>query len=106
LASMEKINAGVYRIISRIPRGKVSTYKEVARSMGLKSCRLIGRALALNPDAPAVPCHRIVKSDGSVGGYSGPGGIPAKEKLLRKEGVPVHGGKVENFDKYFFRIRR
>ena len=104
MVCMDQIKSGVYRIIKEIPSGRVSTYKEVARSLGIKNYRLIGRALALNPYAPIVPCHRIVLTDGRLGGYSGPGGASGKIRLLKKEGVPVRKGRIKDFEKYFFSL--
>ena len=69
-----------------IPPGKVTTYGDLARVLGT-SPRNVGRLLALNDEAPQVPCHRVVGSDGSLVGYSGPGGIEFKRRLLELEGV-------------------
>ena len=69
-----------------IPRGKTITYKELARKLGnARAARAVGNALANNPFAPLIPCHRVVKSDGRIGGYSGPGGVKTKRKFLGKE---------------------
>ena len=71
----------------KIPKGKVKTYKEVAIGIKMpKSARAVANACGKNPYAPDVPCHRVVRSDGSIGGYSGHGGIKRKKELLRKEG--------------------
>lgn len=73
---------------SRIPRGKTASYGELARRIGCpKGARAVAQALAKNPFAPQVPCHRVIRSDGSIGGFSGPGGVKTKAKLLRKEGA-------------------
>jgi len=79
-----------------IPAGRVTTYARLALRIGQpRASRAVGNALNKNPDAPLVPCHRVVKSDGSVGGYEF--GIDQKIKLLKKEGVIVREGKVLNF---------
>ena len=71
----------------KIPKGKVKTYKEVAIGIKMpKSARAVANACGKNPYAPMVPCHRVIKSDGTIGGFSAPGGINAKKKLLIKEG--------------------
>ena len=71
----------------KIPKGSVKTYKQVAIGINRpKSARAVANACAKNPYAPAVPCHRVIKSDGSIGGFSAPGGKIAKKKLLKKEG--------------------
>lgn len=83
---MTPFEGKVYEVVRRIPRGKVLTYKEVARLAGRpKAFRAVGSALNKNPFAPAVPCHRVIRSDGrSIGGYAQ--GTKAKAKILRKEG--------------------
>ena len=71
----------------KIPKGKVKTYKEIAIAIKMpKSARAVANACGKNPYAPKVPCHRVIRSDGGMGGYSGPGGIKTKKKLLKKEG--------------------
>ena len=77
----------VYEAILRIPKGQVRTYAQVARMVGKpKAARAVGQALKRNRWAPEIPCHRVISSDGTLGGYSGPGGQAAKRRLLRKEG--------------------
>ncbi|MEK6862106.1 MAG: MGMT family protein, partial [Nanoarchaeota archaeon] len=78
-------NERVYKITSRIPRGRVSTYKAVARALNCKAYRAVGNALNKNPYAPKVPCHRVISSSGFVDGFAR--GIKAKIRMLRKEGV-------------------
>ena len=71
----------------KIPKGKVKTYKEVAIGIKMpKSARAVANACGKNPYPPRVPCHRVIRSDGSLGGFSAPGGIKTKKKLLKKEG--------------------
>ena len=80
----------VWKYLLKIPKGKVKTYKEVAIAIkNPYSARAVGNAVAKNPYAPKIPCHRVIKSDGSLGGYSGKGGIKTKRKLLRKEGITL-----------------
>lgn len=86
----------MYEAISRIPAGKVATYKEVARAIGCASPRAVGQALARNPHAPEVPCHRVVRIDGDLGGYQGEAegaGIARKRALLEGEGVSFRGAR-------------
>ena len=74
----------------KIPKGKVKSYKQVAIAIrNPRSARAVANACGKNPYAPKVPCHRVIRSDGSMGGYSGPGGIKTKKKLLKKEGFLV-----------------
>ena len=82
-----KFQIKVWRYLKKIPIGKVKTYKQVAIGINSpKSARAVANACAKNPYAPKVPCHRVIKSDGTLGGFSSPGGIKAKKKLLKKEG--------------------
>ena len=71
----------------KIPKGKVKSYKQVALGINRpRSARAVASACGKNPYAPKVPCHRVIRSDGSLGGYSGSGGIKTKKKLLKNEG--------------------
>lgn len=77
----------VLRAICKIPKGEVRTYKWVAQKIGSPdAARAVGQALARNPHPVVIPCHRVISSNGSLGGYSGKGGIKRKLELLRKEG--------------------
>ena len=85
-----KFQLQVWNYIKKIPRGSVKTYKQVAIAINKpKSARAVANACGKNPYAPKVPCHRVVRSDGSIGGFSAPGGAKAKKKLLKKEGFLV-----------------
>lgn len=76
----------VWAACADIPAGSTRTYGDIARTIGCPgAARAVGRALAANPFAPVIPCHRVVRSDGTLGGYSGPGGLARKKELLRKE---------------------
>ena len=78
----------VWNAISKIPKGKVKTYKELARSIRKPNAsRAVANACGRNPFPIKIPCHRVIRSDGKLGGYSGKGGIKTKRKLLRSEGV-------------------
>ena len=75
----------VYKVISAIPKGQTRSYRWVAEQLGdVNLARAVGNALGRNPYAPRVPCHRVIKTDGSLGGYTG--GLAKKRELLRKEG--------------------
>ena len=77
----------VWKYLKKIPRGKVITYLEVAKAVRKpKSVRAVANAIARNPYPPVIPCHRVIRTDGRLGGYSGKGGIKTKLKLLKKEG--------------------
>jgi methylated-DNA-[protein]-cysteine S-methyltransferase len=93
----------VYEACSKIPIGKVSTYKEIAIAIGNpKGARAIGNALNKNPFAPAVPCHRVVSSTGRLGGFAT--GSKNKAKLLEKEGVEIKDGRIVEFSSYFHKL--
>lgn len=77
----------VYDLLtSRVPKGRVTSYAALAKALN-SSARAVGGAMRRNPFAPAVPCHRVVCADGSLGGFSGRMDNPRKEALLREEGV-------------------
>ncbi len=84
----------VYSATRRIPRGRVATYKAVARATGNpRAFRAAGNALNKNPYAPKVPCHRVVKSSGALGGFAS--GCAKKAKMLRVEGVKIKNGRID-----------
>lgn len=101
-AGKTRFNDSVWKKISRIPRGKVSTYREIARALrNPKAARAVGNACNANPRAPAVPCHRVVASSGKISGFAF--GVEKKIALLKKEGVRVKEGKIVDFgDKLFY----
>ena len=63
-------NERCYKLLSKIPKGKISTYKEIAKALNTKAYRAVGNAMSKNPNMVIIPCHRIIKNDGSIGGYS------------------------------------
>lgn len=83
----------VWALTSRVPAGKVTTYAAIAHKLGTRGYRAVGMALNRNPYAPQVPCHRVVGSDGNLTGFAH--GLPAKQKLLRTEGVQFSNGRVD-----------
>ena len=83
-----KFQRKVWKYLKKIPRGKTKTYSEVASAIGSpSSIRAVANAVGKNPYPPKIPCHRVIRSDGSLGGYSGKGGIKTKRILLKKEGI-------------------
>lgn len=85
-------------LLKKIPKGKVTTYKELARACGT-SPRAIGRIMARNPDPVNYPCYKVVSRKGELLGYSGGGGLAGKQALLKREGICVRNGRI---DKKFF----
>ena len=97
----------VWKLMERIPRGRVTTYGQIARKLNTKAYRAVGNACRKNPYAPRVPCHRVVRSDGTIGGFGGKtSGKTVEEKtlLLREENVEVRNGRVVDFEKILFRF--
>ena len=83
-----KFQIKVWKYLKTIPKGQIRTYLEVAKAINRpKAVRAVANAIGKNPYAPKIPCHRVIRSDGDLGGYSGPGGIKAKKKLLKMEGI-------------------
>ncbi len=91
-----KLAEKVYAIARKIPKGKVTTYGSIAKYLKTKAYRAIGQIMKRNPYAPEVPCHRVIKSNGDISGFSGsdPKNIRKKIALLKKEGVPVKNAKI------------
>ena len=90
ILSGTKFQLKVWNYLKKIPKGKVKTYKQVAKGIGMpKAARAVANACGKNPYAPKIPCHRVIRSDGGIGGYSGRGGIRQKLKLLRSEKVKI-----------------
>jgi len=103
---MSEFQARVLKLASKIPRGKVTTYKELARAMeNPRAYRAVGNALACNPNPGKIPCHRVVRSDNKMGGFGG-NRLAGKKKarLLLNENVEIVDGKV-SLKKYMFRFR-
>lgn len=92
----------VYQLLLQIPEGKTTTYGDLATALGNPSAsRLIGRILGRNPNPIRVPCHRVVKSDGTLGGYRG--GIDKKIELLKKEGISINNkSTIDDFENVRF----
>ena len=89
----------IIELMRLVPIGKVTTYKLLAHALHNRAYRAVGNAVGANPYAPIVPCHRVVKTDGSVGKFGG--GTPKKIALLRQEGIQIKGedenAKILNF---------
>jgi methylated-DNA-[protein]-cysteine S-methyltransferase len=81
-----KFQLKVWNYLKKIPKGKVKTYKQVAIAINNpKAARAVANACAKNPYAPKIPCHRVIRTDGGLGGYSAKGGIKTKKLLLKRE---------------------
>ena len=85
-----KFQVKVWRYLKKIPVGSTKTYSQVAKAIGKPlAVRAVANAIAKNPYPTQIPCHRVIRSNGSLGGYSGKGGLKTKKKLLKKEGIIV-----------------
>ena len=85
-----KFQLKIWYFLKKIPKGTVKTYSEVAKAIGKPlAVRAVANAIAKNPYPIQIPCHRVIRSDGSLGGYSGVGGVKKKKNLLKKEGIIV-----------------
>lgn len=104
--TMKSFDQRVYELISRIPAGRVSTYAAVAAAIGCpRGSRAVGNALNRNPFAPRVPCHRIIRSDGALGGFAF--GSAKKAFLLSQEGIVIAKGKIDlNRYRHVFKLKR
>lgn len=93
----------VYKLLKQVPRGRVTSYKALAKAAGHpNAARAIGGIMRRNPYAPIVPCHRVVYSDGRLGGFNGLTGISDKVRILAKEGVDVKDGRIVDFKRHYF----
>ena len=89
-----KFELAVWKACAKIPKGKVSTYAQIAKAIkNPKAARAVGNALNKNPHAPKVPCHRVVQSNGIIGGFAH--GTNRKTAMLRKEGIEIQNKKVK-----------
>ena len=80
----------VWRALCTVPHGTTVTYQQLAKMAGHPSAvRAVANAVGKNPIPPIIPCHRVIRSDGRIGGYSGPGGIAQKRALLHTEGIDI-----------------
>ena len=92
----------LYELLKEIPQGQVTNYKELAKKLKTKGYRAVGQIVGANPDAPKVPCHRVVRSDGGLGGYAF--GLKKKIEILALEGIKVVDGKVVDFTKKLYKF--
>jgi methylated-DNA-[protein]-cysteine S-methyltransferase len=93
----------VYKKLLDVPKGKITTYGDLGKAVGLKNGqRIIGKIMNKNPYPALVPCHRVVMSTGKIGGYSY--GENVKTKMLSDEGIEIINGSIENFEKRLFRF--
>ena len=85
----------IYSKLKQVPKGKVITYKDLAKAVNSKAYRFVGSCMAKNSEPAKIPCYKVVCSDGRIGNYSAKGGIKKKIQLLKKDGIIVKNGKVD-----------
>ena len=91
----------IYKKLLTVPHGKITTYNELSKSIGLENGqRLVGQIMKKNPFPVIIPCHRVIKSNGDIGGYLF--GTDIKKNMLRKEGICIIKNKIDNFKDVFF----
>jgi methylated-DNA-[protein]-cysteine S-methyltransferase len=91
-----------YKVLKKVPKGKVTTYKAIAEKLNSKAYRAVGTAMNKNPYAPEIPCHRVVNSNGKVGNFAT--GQKKKIRLLKKEGIEIINGKI-SLKKFEFKFK-
>lgn len=99
-----KFNQKCYQKLKEIPKGKVSTYKYLAKAINSQGYRAVGNAMSKNKNLIEVPCHRIVKSDGSIGKYVN--GSLAKKELLINEGLTIKDNKIIDFEQKLYKFEK
>lgn len=98
---MVSFNEKCYQLLKQVPKGKVTTYKELAIALNTKAYRAVGRAMNKNPHAPIVPCHRVINSNGSIGGFAF--GVNKKMRMLKEENIEITNNKV-NLKRYLYKF--
>jgi O6-methylguanine-DNA--protein-cysteine methyltransferase len=93
----EKLIKKMQKLLLKIPEGKVTSYKEIAKQLRVHP-RFAGRIVGSNPDGDTYPCYRVVYSNGRVGGFGG--NVPEKIRRLKKDGIEIKNGKISK--KFFF----
>lgn len=102
---MEEFQGRVLTLLKKIPKGKITTYAEIAKALQVNSPRAVGQALKRNDHPEIFPCYKVVRSDGTVGGYGGndPENIKKKILLLKKDGIEIRKGKID-LKEYVFKF--
>ena len=102
MSRISNFNEKCYELLNQIPEGKVTTYKEMANALNTNAWRAVGSAMAKNKMLFVIPCHRVVRSDGTIGQYAL--GSEKKAELLTIEGIEISNGKVKNLGKFIHRF--
>ena len=100
---MPDFNERCYFVLSKVPKGSVTTYRGIAHALKSKAYRAVGNAMNRNPQAPEVPCHRVVKSNGFVGQFAK--GTEAKIRMLKSEGIIIDNNGFIDLTKYLYKFK-
>ena len=93
----------IYKKLLEVPEGKITTYGELAKAVGFTNGqRAVGKIMNKNPYPVIIPCHRVVKADGKIGGYAY--GVEIKTNMLKKEGIKIKDGKILDWEKMIYRF--
>jgi len=93
----------IYKKLLEVPEGKITTYGELAKAVGLTNGqRTVGKIMNKNPYPAIIPCHRVVKSDGKIGGYAY--GVEIKTNMLKNEGIKIQNGKILDWENTVYRF--
>jgi methylated-DNA-[protein]-cysteine S-methyltransferase len=93
----------IYKKLLEVPKGKITTYGELAKAVGLKNGqRAVGKIMNKNPYPVIIPCHRVVKSNGKIGGYAY--GEEIKSNMLSREGIVIKNGKILDLENKIYRF--
>ena len=93
----------VYKVVSKIPKGKISTYEQIAKLCEIRNPRLVGFYLHKNTDPKTIPCHRVVRSDGALAKGYAFGGMKRQKEILEEEGIKFEENKI-NLKKYLYQL--
>lgn len=99
--SFSEFSERCYKLLRKVPKGKITTYKALANALKCKAYRAVGNAMNKNPYT-YVSCHRVVKSNGEVGGFAQ--GTKKKIALLKKEGIKIKNGKIQNMKMFLYKF--
>ena len=97
-------NQECYKLLLRIPQGKVTTYKEIAEALNTKAYRAVGNAMAKNRNLELFPCYKVVKSNGEVGNYRL--GVEKKINMLKADGINITNGKVQQLGSVLYKFNQ
>lgn len=104
LSNNSEFSNKVLNLTKKIPKGYITTYKILANQLGTKAYRAVGNALKNNKQPIIIPCHRVVNSNGSIGGYCGKINNLKKINLLKKEGIKIKNNKIIDFERVLYRL--